>query len=178
MIERAYTALFPFCGLGGGALGFSRAEATFRSLGLTARFKVLGGIEWDSGTAADFERLTGAPCLVADVRAVTPALLREWFGVEPPDVVFFSPPCKGSSGLLAPAIAATPKYRAMNELAVVWTELMFAAWPEGPRLSLMENVPRIRQRAGDMLAQVRRLHRARGYVFHDEAHDLGKLGGL
>jgi len=178
MSERVYTALFPFCGIGGGALGFQAASVTMQRLGLSARFRVLGGIEWDEGTARDFERLTGAPCLVHDVTSLTPALLREWFGLDAPDVVFFSPPCKGACGLLSGKIACTPKYVAMNELAVIWTELMFAAWPEGPRLTLMENVPRIRTRAASTMRQVRDLHQARGYVTHDAAHNLGEIGGL
>lgn len=176
--ERVYTVLFPFCGLGGGALGFQAASVTMQRLGISARFRVLGGIEWDEGTARDFERLTGAPCLGIDVTLLTPEFLREWFGPTAPDVVFFSPPCKGASGLLDPAVAATAKYQAMNELILVWLRVMFEAWPEGPRLVLMENVPRIRQRAGKALAEARRILRAHGYVLHDEAHDLGAIGGL
>jgi hypothetical protein len=38
---REYTALFPFCGLGAGALGFLRAQA--RILGVDASFRSLGG---------------------------------------------------------------------------------------------------------------------------------------
>ena len=176
--ERTYTVLFPFCGVGGGALGFRAASARLERLGLAARFRVLGGIEYDEGTARDFERLTGAPCLAMDVRAVTPPLLREWFGVEAPDVVFFSPPCKGASGLLSEELAASEKYAAMNELALVWLRLMFETWPGGPRLVLMENVPRIRTRAAAMMREARRLLRANGYVTHDAAHDCGELGGL
>ena len=177
-VERTYTVLFPFCGVGGGALGFRAASARLERLGLAARFRVLGGIEYDEGTARDFERLTGAPCLSMDVRAVTPPLLREWFGVDAPDVVFFSPPCKGASGLLSEELAASEKYAAMNELALVWLRLMFETWPGGPRLVLMENVPRIRTRAAAMMREARRLLRANGYVTHDAAHDCGELGGL
>lgn len=176
--ERAYTVLFPFCGIGGGALGFQGATARMEKLGLSARFKVLGGIEYEPGTARDFERLTGAPCLAMDVRAITPPLLREWFGFDAPDVVFFSPPCKGASGLLSEELATSPKYAAMNELALVWLTLMFEAWPEGPRLVLMENVPRIRTRAAGTMKAVRSILRAHGYATHDSAHNLGELGGL
>ena len=176
--ERTHTALFPFCGIGGGALGFQGASARLEKLGVAARFKVLGGIEYEPGTARDFERLTGAPCLAMDVRKITPALLREWFGPDAPDVVFFSPPCKGASGLLSEELAASEKYAAMNELAIVWLELMFAAWPEGPRLVLMENVPRIRTRAAGTMKRVRAILRSHGYVTHDSAHNLGELGGL
>lgn len=178
LVERAYTVLFPFCGIGGGALGFQGASLRMERLGLSARFRVLGGIEYEPGTARDFERLTGAPCLAMDVRKISPALLREWFGPDAPDVVFFSPPCKGASGLLSEELAASEKYAAMNELAIVWLELMFQAWPEGPRLVLMENVPRIRTRAAGTMKRVRAILRAHGYATHDEAHNLGELGGL
>lgn len=176
--ERVYTVLFPFCGLGGGALGFQGASARMEKLGLTARFRVLGGIEYDEGTARDFERLTGAPCLAMDVRKVSAALLREWFGPDAPDVVFFSPPCKGASGLLSEELAASEKYAAMNELAIIWLELMFAAWSAGPRLVLMENVPRIKTRAAGTMKRVRAILRAHGYATHDSAHNLGELGDL
>lgn len=176
--ELTFTALFVFSGIGGGALGFQRAHAEFRRLGVSAHFKILGGVELDPSTAADFTRLTGAPCLVADVAELTPEKLREFFGDEAPDVVFFSPPCKQACGLLAKAIAYSPKYVTMGALAGVWTDLMFAAWPKGPRLLLMENVPRIRTRAPEVVARVRRTLKAHGYLIFDDAHDLGELGGL
>lgn len=76
MSTLTFRALFPFCGVGGGALGFRDAEADFRALGFRARFEIAGGIEWDASTARDFERLTGAPCMVADVAAIAPEQLR------------------------------------------------------------------------------------------------------
>lgn len=57
-MERVYTVLFPFCGVGG-ALGFKLAVAELARLGITGRFKILGGIELDPSTARDFELLTG-----------------------------------------------------------------------------------------------------------------------
>lgn len=39
MRDRVFTALFPFCGLGGGAMGFRDAEAHL--LGSRGRFRVL-----------------------------------------------------------------------------------------------------------------------------------------
>lgn len=176
--KMVFTALFVFCGVGGGALGFKRAKAEFRRLGVVAEFKILGGIELDPSTAADFERLTGAPCLVADVATLTPERLREFFGDEAPDVVFFSPPCKQACGLLAKAIAYSPKYVKMGALAGDWVELQFKAWPKGPRLVLMENVPRILSRAPEVVAKVRATLKAHGYLIFDDAHDLGELGGL
>lgn len=178
MIERVYRVLFPFCGIGGGALGFKRAMVELRRLGLRGRFEIMGGIECDPSTARDFTRLTGAPCLCARVEDLTPEMLREYFGPDAPDVVFFSPPCKPASGLLAADIAATPKYRAMAMLGSVWTDLMFATWPSGPRLTIMENVPRVKTRAPEMMAQIRKAHRAHGYHIHESTHDLGEVGGL
>lgn len=177
-MERAYTVLFPFCGVGGGALGFKLAVAELARLGITGRFKILGGIELDPSTARDFELLTGAPCLCADVATLTPEQLRAAFGTAAPDVVFFSPPCKPASGLLSQDLAATPKYRAMAMLGAAWVDLMFATWPEGPRLLIMENVPRIKTRAPEMMRHIRAACRKRRYHIHEAAHDLGELGGL
>lgn len=175
--DLVFRALFPFSGIGGGALGFQGAEAEFRTLGIRAHFQVVGGIEWDPSTAADFTRLTGAPCMVADVATLTAAGLRAQFGACP-DVVFFSPPCKPASGLLAADVAATPKYRAMAMLGAVWVDLMFEAWPEGPKLLIMENVPRIRTRAPEMMEHIRKACCRRGYHITEASHDLGELGGL
>jgi site-specific DNA-cytosine methylase len=98
LADKVFTVLFPFCGVGGAALGFQGSGAEFRKLGVRARFQVLGGIEMDPSTARDFTRLTGAPCLTMDVRAVTPAMLRAEFGETCPDVIFFSPPCLPGHG--------------------------------------------------------------------------------
>ena len=178
MRKVVFTVLFVFCGVGGGALGFKRAKAEFRRLGVAAEFKILGGVELDPSTARDFERLTGAPCLVADVATLTPEKLREFFGDEAPDVVFFSPPCKQACGLLAKAIAYSQKYVKMGALGCDWTDLQFATWPKGPRLVLMENVPRIRTRAPEVMEKIKRAHQKRGYLIFEDAHDLGELGGL
>ncbi len=123
-----FTALFPFGGIAGGALGFQRANAALERLGIEASFKVLGGIDFDAGACEAFTSLTGAPCLCADVRELTSAQLIESFGAVAPDVVFFSPPCKGASGLISDEKAQTETYAAMNELALVWTRLMLATW--------------------------------------------------
>jgi site-specific DNA-cytosine methylase len=178
LTKLTFKVLFVFSGVGGGALGFQRAQAEFRKLGVSAHFEIVGGIEWDPSTAKDFSRLTGAPCLCADVEHLTPKFLRDVFGDDPPDAVFFSPPCKSSSGLLSRKVAATPKYRAMSMLGSVWTELMFAAWPAGPKLLIMENVPRILTNAPQMMAAIRRTVRKQGYLLHEDAHDCGELGAL
>lgn len=173
-----FKVLFVFCGVGGGALGFQRAQAEFRRLGIAASFEVIGGIEKDESTAKDFTRLTGAKCLVVDVAELTVERLRAEFGDDPPDVICFSPPCKPASGLLSEAIAATDKYRAMAMLGAVWVDLMFATWPRGPKLLVMENVPRITSRAPEMMARIRKACKAHRFHIHEQAHDLGELGGL
>lgn len=171
-----YTALFPFCGLGAGALGFLDAQVTM--FGQTASFRSLGGIDLDPAACADFEHLTESPALCADVAALTTAELRAFAGDRSPDVVFMSPPCKGFSGLLSKKAAADPKYGAMNALVVRWTRLMLEAWANPPRLVLLENVPRIATRGKALLAEVRRMLKRAGYVFHAASHDCGELGGL
>jgi site-specific DNA-cytosine methylase len=173
---RKYKAFFPFGGAAGGALGFQQAEVSV--MGQAGRFEVVGGFDFDKEACADFEYLTGVPEACVDVTALEPADVRRIAGEEAPDVVFLSPPCKGASGLLSEEKAASPKYSAMNELALVWTRLMLAAWSTPPRLVLLENVPRLKSRAGKMLREIRRLLRAAGYVLSDGFHDCGELGGL
>ena len=47
---KEYTAFFAFCGVGGGALGFQRAETHL--LGQRARIRVLGGFDIDPTACA------------------------------------------------------------------------------------------------------------------------------
>jgi site-specific DNA-cytosine methylase len=176
MTDLTFTALFPFGGLGGGALGFQQAEAHL--LGRHARFRSLGGIDSDPLAAQDFERLTKSPCLVADIAAMTAGDLVRFCPVAP-DCVFLSPPCKGFSGLLGRAVSRAPKYRALNRLVLHWTQIMLDAWAARlPGLVLIENVPRIASRGRHLLRKVRKLLRAAGYVFHEQSHDCGEIGGL
>lgn len=172
---KQFTALFPFGGIGGGALGFSRASA--RLFGQEAQFRVIGGIDFCAPSCRDFTYLTGAPALCADIATLTPDGLR-LLSPDCPDIVFLSPPCKGASGLLSAKKAKTAKYRAMNRLALRWLELMLATWEQRPKLILLENVPRLKQRAAGMLRRVRRLLKQAGYVFTDGFHECGELGGL
>jgi site-specific DNA-cytosine methylase len=177
VIEREYTALFPFGGAGGGALGFLQAEA--RLLERVARFRILGSLDFDALACADFERFVGAPAWCVDVQRITAGELLTRYGLRAPDVVFLSPPCKGSSRLLSSAKAKTEKYVAMNRLAVVWTRVMLEAWGDAPpSLILLENVPGLPQRAGAMLRELRSMLKRAGYVFHASTHDCGELGGL
>ena len=96
--DHEFTCLFPFCGLGGGALGFVNAEV--RLLGRTGRFRSLGGIDNDPLACADFEALTGSPALCQDIATMTAAALRAFAGESAPDVVFGSNPCLPGAGLV------------------------------------------------------------------------------
>lgn len=177
MSERVYTVLFPFCGLGAGAMGFLRARAEL--FGREVRFASLGGIDIDPEGCVDFETLTGSRALCADIATMTVAQLHAFAGAAAPDVVFSSPPCKGFSGLLSEKRSQAEHYQKLNRLVLDWTRLMLAAWAEKPpRLVLIENVPRIETRGKKLLAEVKKLLRAAGYVFHASAHDCGELGGL
>jgi site-specific DNA-cytosine methylase len=112
MTAHEYTVLCPFGGSGGGALGFLAAEV--RLLGHVGRFRCLGSLDFDALAGEDFARFTGSPSWTVDIETVTGAQLVERYGATAPDVVFMSPPCKGSSRLLSSAKAATAKYVAMN----------------------------------------------------------------
>lgn len=172
-----FRVLFPFCGLGAGALGFLRASAVL--FGHEAMFVSAGGIDFDRDACRDFEMLTGSPALCADIAKLTVAQLVEFAGAEAPDVVFSSPPCQGYSGLMSEAKSKEDKYQALNELVLTWTKLMLAAWPKNPpKLVLIENVPRIETRGKKLLAEVKSLLRKHGYVFHASTHDCGEIGGL
>jgi site-specific DNA-cytosine methylase len=175
--EHVFRALYPFGGLGGGALGQGRCGA--RILGQHGRIEVLGGIDFEQLACQDFEYLAKAPAWCMDVLGITAHDLRQRYGAVAPDFVFLSPPCKGASGLLSSAKAETAKYQAMNQLALVWMRVMLEAWGERPpKFILLENVPRLKQRAPEMLREIRKLLKAAGYVFTDGFHECGEIGGL
>lgn len=174
--ETTFTAGFLFAGIGAGALGFLDAKATLR--GQTARFRSLGGVDFDEVACRSFERLTKSPALCADLATMTTTELRA-FWPEAPRVVFLSPPCKGFSGLMSPAKSATPKYQAMNRLAISGVRLLLDTWgASGPDLILIENVPRIATRGESLVKEIRALLRRAGYVTHEGSHDCGEVGGL
>jgi site-specific DNA-cytosine methylase len=172
---RTYTALFPFCGIGAGALGFREARA--KLFGSEARFKILGGIDLDALACEGFRYLTGAPALVADIATLTPEALRAFAGEKSPDVVFLSPPCKSFSQLTSKKARRLRKYRLMNLLALQWIKLMLAAWRDRPpRLVLLENVPGIATLGSALLRKIRSLLRAAGFVVSPgETHDCGEI---
>jgi site-specific DNA-cytosine methylase len=174
---KTYTVLHLFCGLGGAELGFAAARP--RYLDAAARFRCVAGVDNDPAACADFEALTGATAVQADLATMTPDELRAAAGDEAPDVVFLSPPCKGFSGLLSRASSEGEKYQALNRLVLQGIALVLETWPRRPpRLLLLENVPRIQTRGAQLLHQVRVMLSAAGYRLHEGGHDCGELGGL
>lgn len=172
-----FSSLFLFSGIGAGALGFLNARMTVH--GAAHRFVSIGGVDNDAVACRDFERLTKSPALCADLTTMTAAELRAFAGAEAPDVVFMSPPCKGFSGLMSPTKAETPKYQAMNRLALRSVDLLLETWgADGPGLILLENVPRIATRGAELVKALRKRLRAAGYVTHEGTHNCGKIGRL
>lgn len=177
VVERWFTAFFLFCGIGAGALGFLEAQIILN--GILGRFRSLGGVDIDPVACRTFERLTKSPAFAEDLRTMKPARLRELFGEVAPKVLFLSAPCQGFSGLLSAKKGESPKYQALNELAVISIELVFAAWGEnGPDLIIFENVPRIATRGRALLTRIRKILHAHGYVTHEGSHNCGRIGGL
>ncbi len=174
--ERVYTAWTPFGGCGGGGLGVKAARAEVR--GVEGRFELIGGLDIDRTACDTFKYLTGVEQLCADIRAVTPEMLRKYLGDKVPDLVMGSAPCEGSSQLITNDKAEEPKYEALNELTLVMVDLIFATWDEPPPVMVFENVPNIRNRAKKLLVEVRRKLKAKGYLIHDEAHEIGKFGNM
>lgn len=183
------------CGIGFGPLGFARSRAVVGSF--EARFRTLCGIDVDPVACADFERIVGARAVCLDLfsreqylafhgrlppdgwREATPDDLREAAGGEFPDVVHWSPPCKGLSSLLNGKTAASVKYRALNELVDHVLDLALEAWGDNPpALVLLENVPRIATRGRDLLDRVKIRLELAGYACAETVHDCGELGGL
>ena len=195
MNERIYNVLHVFAGAGGGGLGFKRARAGFR--GLEARFECIGALDADARAVEDYGIVTGDSATVADLftredyqifhgkappecwRELVPSDLIQIARGRRPDVVFGSPPCKGFSGLLSKQRAGSEKYQALNRLVTRWLFLVLEAWREDPPgLILLENVPRIEKRGGDLLNTVRGLLASYGYAVHEGTHDCGELGAL
>lgn len=176
-VTRSYSAFFLFCGIGAGALGFLNARVSLS--GTNASFRSLGGVDIDAVACRTFEKLTGSPAYAEDLATMSPHRLRELFGQTAPDVLFMSPPCQGLSGLLSEKKSNTPKYRALNELAVVGLDLALGAWgARGPGLIIFENVPRIATRGRALLVRIRKALQKHGYVTHEGIHNCGRIGGL
>lgn len=177
--ERVYRVLFPFCGIGGGALGFISPGARTRIFGKDVRCESIGGIDNDPAVCKAFVYLTKSPALCADISTLTVARLVDFAGERAPDGVFLSAPCKGSSKLIPDAKALEPKYVKLNALAENWIDLMLAAWGDRPpKFVLFENVPNVTTRAKAMIGRIKSKLRKAGYAIHDGYHDCGELGGL
>ncbi|WP_374557722.1 DNA cytosine methyltransferase [Aquitalea pelogenes] len=184
-----------FCGLGGGAKGFNKAQP--RVGNLQARFRCLGGIDVDAAAIRDFNSIVGVPGTVMDLfdrqqyidfhgkeppaswREATPADIRHAMGNERPHIWFLSAPCKGFSGLLNESRSKTAKYQALNRLTLRGIWLALEAYADDPvELLVFENVPRIASRGRHLLDQIGDLLRAYGYAVAETTHDCGEIGGL
>lgn len=184
-----------FCGLGGGAKGFNKAQP--RVGNMVGKFRCIGGVDVDAPAIRDFERLTGTRGTVLDL--FDSSQFKAFHGVEPPatwreagtmeiraaaggeypHIVFLSAPCKGFSGLLAENKSRTDKYQALNRLTLRGIWLMLEAFQaEPPELIVFENVPRIQTRGRHLLDQIVSLLRQYGYAVAETTHDCGKIGGL
>lgn len=184
-----------FCGLGGGAKGFNKAQP--RVGNMQARFRCLGGIDVDAAGIRDFSRIVGVPGTVmdlfdrdqytdfhgheppADWREATPDDIKRAFNNERPHIIFLSAPCKGFSGLLNESRSKTAKYQALNRLTLRGMWLTLEAYADDPpELIVFENVPRIATRGRHLLDQINDLLRAYGYAVAETTHDCGEIGGL
>ncbi len=176
---KEYTVFCPFGGAGGGALGLIESFATL--FGETARFRLIGGFDFDQYACDAFEYLTGVKEHCIDAWDLTPEKLREMVGDEPPALVLQSAPCVASSQLVSPAKAATAPYVKINSLMGFVSRLMLEAWPMPGRrvkLFLNENVPNIANRAAPMLAEMDALYKAHRYATHRGRHQCRTTGNL
>ncbi len=190
-----YKVLHLFAGIGGGAMGFQQAQASWK--GLLGTFRTLCGIDVDPLACQDFEYLTGAPTICADLferrdyiafhgheplpgwKEVTPEDIRTATKGEYPDVVFLSAPCKGFSGLLPEKNAKSAKYQALNNLTVRGMWLTLEAFRDNlPAAILFENVPRIKTRGKKLLNTITGMLESYSYVIDKADHDCGEIGGL
>lgn len=193
--HREFTHFHLFCGLGGAAKGFNRANSRVKSM--SASWRCIGGIDVDPAGVRDFERAAGVPGTVCDLfdreqylafhgkeppsdwREATPEDIRRAAGYETPDCCVLSAPCKGFSGLLSETKSKTDKYQALNRLTLRGIWLMLEAWADyPPSLIAFENVPRIATRGRPLLDRITSMLRHYGYAVAETTHDCGELGGL
>lgn len=166
-----------FGGGAGGASGFQRAKASL--FGLESEFELVGSFDKDPYACAAFEYLTGVAQVCIDARELTPCMMRDFYGKKSPYAIHGSPPCVGYSKLLSTKKSKTKKYQLYNELALVNTRLIIETWGDDlPAFVLYENVPNIKARGKVLLAEVRRLLVAAGYVIQDGFHECRKVGNL
>ena len=182
-----------FGGSGSGAAGFKDADPSIGAM--KGEMVLLGGIDVDARACRDFKMLTGVAQACVDLFSLDQYLA--WHGHMPPegwreatantvraaaqwqfpDIVFLSAPCKGFSGLLPAAHAATSKYHALNELTLRGVWLMLEAFGDDlPGLIVFENVPRIATRGRHLLDQIVSMLQHYGYATAETTHDCGELG--
>lgn len=171
------TFICTFGGGGGGAKGFQQSKASL--FGREAVFDLIGSFDKDPYACKNFEYFTGVPQTCIDVREITPAMMREFFGDAGPFAIQGSPPCTGLSKLLSSAKSKTATYALLNELALVSTRLILDAYAHDlPAFIFYENVPNITSRGRPMLAEVRKIIRAAGYAWQDGYHECRHVGNL
>lgn len=165
------TSLHLFCGIGGDALGF--AAAGFAPTCMDFDADAVAGARYLLGDAARV--------IQADLAAMEPAELARLVP-ECPDVVVMSPPCQGNSGCLPAKLAATAKYQALNSLGAralfLVTTTAEVCWGKLPAFVLVENVPRITTRSAELVAEMKAVLHASGFLTSEGFHDCGELGGL
>jgi site-specific DNA-cytosine methylase len=196
MKQRVVKTVFHLCGaIGGGAKGFKKARAEVA--GLAGEWQCLGSIDIDEAANRDFERLIGVRATTMDLmdramyldhrghepppgwREATPEDLRRAAQYVHPNAIFFSPPCKGFSGLLSEAKSRTGPYVALNKLALRILWLALEAWADDPpEFLLIENVPRMLTRGRHLVDQMLSMMRSYGYAAVETVHDCGRLAGL
>lgn len=167
LVRPRYKVLHLFCGSGGGAKGFQMRG-----------FRSAGAIDLDIRCADDIQRLTGEPCIVADIGAMQAEDLAARVK-ECPDVVFCSSPCKGFSGCNPEKRAKQEKYQKLNRLALHGVQIAVMAWGhKKPRYIVFENVPLITSRGKDLLIELIGLLEKSGYRIDSRFHCCGEIGGL
>lgn len=189
------TAIFPFCGIGGGAIGAMMARP--EAFGVTGQVEVVCGMDADPDACRNFEAFTGAPAYQFDFFSRQQYI--DWHGEEPPedwreltpddiwracnyktpDFSFRSAPCKGFTGLLGGKKSKSKKYQALNQLALRETELTLKAFEHDPiPVMLMENVPGIQTRGKDILGRLKKMMTDAGYLLSERVFCCGEIGGL
>lgn len=183
------------CGSGFGAHGFRKGDA--RVGNLRAKFRNIGGIDNDPAAIRDFERFAGVKGTLLDLMSleqyrdfhghepppgwqeITIADVHRAMGYERPHIWFTSSPCKGFSGLLSERLSLSPKYQALNGLALRSIWLALEAYKDDPaEFFLFENVPRIATRGRGLIDQIIALLEAYDYAVAETVYDCGELGGL
>lgn len=189
------TVFAPFNGICIGVLGILDAQPELSDL--KGRWRCLGGVDVDAGANRNGQNLVGVPFTTLDLmsrdqyiafhgkeppqdwREATTADILKAANYETPDFCFTSPPCKGYSGLLAQSVSITPKYQALNELALRGIWLCLEAFKHDlPAFIGLENVPRMATRGRRWLDQIKGLLWGYGYAVSEQNYDCGEIGEL